>query len=308
MLAAWLAILLTAEVAVLYLIGAALLGAHHSLGAAIAGCLALACAWRAALVASTMVVARVDRGLGARDGAARCRAWVSIWARECWAMTTGYLAMTLEPLRPAPRALAQSSDDPVIVFVHGWLCNAGAWRPLMRRVQRSGMAQMCCVTLRPVLGSIDDMARSLDRQLPPLSGSGGQRRIVLVTHSMGGLVARAWLRQLKATDRGRVTLLTIACPHGGTRLALLGPGVAARQMRPGSAWLAERPVDPETLRRTTCVASWTDNFVAPQESAELPGARTVIVPAVGHFGLIAARATADCVLEAWFAARARAVW
>jgi pimeloyl-ACP methyl ester carboxylesterase len=122
---------------------------------------------------------------------------------------------------------------------------------------------------------------------------------------MGGLVARRWLQQLDPAARESVTLITIGCPHDGTRIARIGPGAAARQMRLGSAWLAALNADERARGEVTCIASRTDNFVAPQESAQLPGAQAVVVPAIGHFGLLAADATAKCVLDTCRAAVAQ---
>jgi len=298
MLAAWLAILLIAELAALGLFAASMLARGCAVGAAIGACIGLALGWRAALVGSLMAAARVHRRLDGTGGVSRLFAWVVLWARETIAMATAYLAMTFEPLRGRPPALAQPPDGPVILMVHGWFCNAGVWRPLIRRLRRSGVENIRTVTLRPVLGSIDAMATALDLAVSRLHAAGAERHLVMVTHSMGGLVARRWLQRLDAAARGSVTLITIGCPHAGTRIARLGPGTAARQMRLGSAWLADLNADPRASGEITCIASRVDNFIAPQENAQLPGAQAVVVPAVGHFGLLATRVTVKCVIDA----------
>ena len=64
---------------------------------------------------------------------------------------------------------------------------------------------------------------------------------MIVAHSMGGLVARAYLRRHGGAQVARV--ITLGTPHHGTALANLAPGSNARQMsRPGgqpNAWLAQ---------------------------------------------------------------------
>ena len=58
---------------------------------------------------------------------------------------------------------------------------------------------------------------------------------MLVCHSMGGLAARAWLRD---ADPARVhRIVTIGTPHRGTWLARFGRTVNGRQMRMGGEWL-----------------------------------------------------------------------
>ncbi len=202
MLAAWLAILLTAELAALGLFAQSLLARGCPVGASIGACVALAIGWRAALVGFLMAVARVDRGLEATGSVSRVLGWVTLWAHETAVMARAYLTMTFEPLRVQSRALAPSAQGPIIVMVHGWLCNAGLWRPLIRRLRRSGLKDICTVTLRPVLGSIDTMARALDEGVSPLRAAAPGRPLVLVTHSMGGLVARRWLQQLDTAPEG----------------------------------------------------------------------------------------------------------
>jgi triacylglycerol lipase len=305
MLAAWLAILLTAELAALGLLAQSLLARGCPVGASVGACVALAIGWRAVLVGLLMVLARVHRGLDATGAVSRFLGWATLWVHETAVMARAYLTMTFEPLRVQSRALAARADDPLIVMVHGWLCNAGLWRPLIRRLRRLGLENICNVTLRPVLGSIDTMAAALDEAVSPLRAAAPGRPVVLVTHSTGGLVARRWLQRLDTAARGSITLITIGCPHGGTRIARLGLGAAARQMRLGSAWLADLNADERGRGDVICIASRTDDIVTPQENAQLPGAQAVVVPAVGHFGLLAAGATVECVMEACRGAAAR---
>ena len=299
MLAAWLAILLTMEVAVLITLGVHWIGAGHSVSVVVGVCAALAFLWRAGLVAFTMATARVDRGLGKGGAGKRLVVWTALWMRETVAMATAYLAMTIEPLRQPRGARLAEGSGPLVVMVHGWLCNGAVWRPVVRRLRRTGWRDVHCITLSPVLGNIDDMAQHLGRLIAALQAGGQPRRLVLVTHSMGGLVARAWLRRLDRAARETTTLVTIGCPHRGTRLATLGPGVAARQMRLGSAWLGELQASPGPAPALTCIGSPTDNFIAPQEGAWLPGVPGFAVAGVGHFGLLRAAATAEHVIAAY---------
>jgi pimeloyl-ACP methyl ester carboxylesterase len=298
MLAAWLAILLSAEMAVLVFLGARGLAAGLSIPVTVVSCLALSLLWRGALVAFTMLVARVGRGLDDGSAARRLVAWVRLWMRETAAMTAAYFAMTIEPLRPRASPPADRVGGPLIILVHGWACNAAVWRPIVRKLRQAAMHDVRCMTLRPVLGSIDAMAAGLERLVPDLRTLGDKQRVVVVAHSMGGLVVRAWLRRLKGGTPPPVTVVTIGTPHRGTRLASFALGTAARQMRLRSTWLAQLDRDAGARQHITCVASGTDNLVAPQENAWFPGARAVEVRAVGHFGLLLAAATFDSVIGA----------
>jgi pimeloyl-ACP methyl ester carboxylesterase len=249
-----------------------------------AAVVALAFAWRALVVLATFPLG------GSRWPGAR--AWVS----EAIAFSGAYLAMTCAPLLARlDRAhglthSATADSTPTrgavrLVLVHGWCCNGAVWRPVLRAWRLAGGAPPTVVTLAPVLGDIDDMARYLDRCVATECAGAGP--LVVAAHSLGGLVARRWLQQRGAA--GVAGLLTVGTPHAGTRLAHWGPGLAARQMRPGSDWLRrlEQPAAGDAgAVPVTCVWSQVDGFVSPAESARRPGGRSVEVGGAGHFGLL----------------------
>lgn len=266
------------------LLGVASRAADAGLGVvgALALAVALAFAWRALLVLASYVAS----GSG----------WPGwrLWLDETMAFTLAYVAMTVEPLRyggwgrrggeTATGCAAAPAAGPRLVLLHGWFCNAGVWQALRAAWPRQGAAPPpIAVTLTPVLGDIERMCRNLSRQLAPLLAR--REPLVLVTHSMGGLVARRWLQQDAVAARLVVGLLTVGTPHAGTRLARLGPGRAATQMRPGSDWLAALAVMGPSCP-VCCVWSDTDGFVAPARSALLPHAASVALHGRGHFGLL----------------------
>jgi triacylglycerol esterase/lipase EstA (alpha/beta hydrolase family) len=105
---------------------------------------------------------------------------------------------------------------------------------------------------------------------------------------MGGLVARAYMRQHGTQTIARV--VTIGTPHHGSVLAWLFHGASLAQLRPGNPWLAalnRERLDPSL--RFVSVWSWHDSMVAPQTSAELPGAIDVTLVGVGHNALLGDR-------------------
>src|SRR6185312_915916 len=103
--------------------------------------------------------------------------------------------------------------------------------------------------------------------------------------SMGGLVARAYLRRHGHQHIARV--ITLGTPHHGTALAHLGPGSNAAQMRRDSEWLGSLAASEANTQRTlfSSIYSVHDNIIAPQDSSELPGARNLVFGAIGHVAL-----------------------
>jgi hypothetical protein len=90
-----------------------------------------------------------------------------------------------------------------VVLVHGYFCNRGVWTVWLRRLKARGIPCMA-VTLEPAHGSpVDAMVDDLDRCVKAMVQQTGCAPL-LVAHSMGGLVVRAWLKRLDANERARL--------------------------------------------------------------------------------------------------------
>lgn len=171
-----------------------------------------------------------------------------------------------------------------VVLIHGFMCNRGFWTPWLQRLRHSGHP-FAAVNLEPLFGSIDDYARAIDEAVAQVSAAAG-RPPVLVCHSMGGLVARAWLRTA-AADACVAHVVTIGSPHGGTWLGRFSRAVNGRQMFLGSEWLGALGASEAPARRQcfTCWYSNCDNIVFPASTATLPGADNRFIAGVPHVAL-----------------------
>ncbi len=206
--------------------------------------------------------------------------------REAWWWSAVYAG---------PQALVHrfaGDDDPPrksggrlpVLLVHGYVCNRGAWWWFGGKLAARGET-VWAVTLEPVYASIDVLAGALAARIDELRVATGTRQVVLVTHSMGGLIARAYLRDHGAAKVAR--LVTIGAPHHGSVHAHLGAGLNARQMEPGSQWLEALARSEEEKRFPPFVSIYSvhDNFVAPQTSSVHPGARNLPLAGIGHVSL-----------------------
>ena len=167
-----------------------------------------------------------------------------------------------------------------LLLIHGYGCSRAAWWWQRRRLEAAGWS-VVTINLEPLYTSIDHYVEPLARRIDEVLAQSGAPQLILVGHSMGGLVARAYLRRYGAA---RVRLLvTLGTPHGGSELARFGVGESARQMRPGSAWLAALGAPPvETLT----IYSTHDNYVLPPANLELPGARRCVLDRLGHLAML----------------------
>ncbi len=198
-----------------------------------------------------------------------------------------------ETLFGAPAQKPRPGQIPVML-VHGYFCNRGLWRWLLARLRARGI-EAKPVNLEPPLASIDRLAGQLHGHIEAYLKETGAAKLVLVTHSMGGLAARAYLK-LHGGERVE-KLITLACPHHGTRLAYLGFGSNARQMQPGSAWLCELAKQEPLGVPAVAVWSTLDNFVAPQASSRLEGAREIVLGGLGHLSFAFSRRVLALLIE-----------
>jgi len=171
-----------------------------------------------------------------------------------------------------------------VLLVHGVLCNAGVWIGMRDALRRMGIGPVYTISLGPPLASIDRFADQLARRIDAILIDTGARELSLVGHSMGGIVARAYL-QRHGSDRV-ARLVTIGTPHAGSVHAWLFPGTSLRQLRPGNAWLDALNAAPLPSIPIVSIWSWHDSMVAPQDSSMLPGAHNIALKGIGHNALL----------------------
>lgn len=173
-----------------------------------------------------------------------------------------------------------------VILVHGVLVNDGVWFRFRSRLVRRGIGPVYTINLAPPYAGIDHFARQLAAKIDAVCAATGADRVTLLCHSMGGLVARAYVRAQGPARVERV--VTLGTPHHGSLLAWIWMGRPLAQMRPGNAWLAElnrTEADPFPVPLTS-IWSRHDSMVAPQASSELPFADNVAMVGVGHNALL----------------------
>jgi pimeloyl-ACP methyl ester carboxylesterase len=122
----------------------------------------------------------------------------------------------------------------VVVLVHGFLATAGVLRPLRDAIERETLARTASFTHAPGLG-VTHIAERLSRFMRDLPSP--ELRIHLLGHSIGGLAIRHFVSELGG-DRRVASTISIASPFAGAPRARLFPGALAREIEPGSAFLA----------------------------------------------------------------------
>ena len=206
-----------------------------------------------------------------------------------------YLPFERQALRPDPPHSTRGRTP--VVLVHGYLSSRAYWAPMVRWLEAHGVERVFVPNYRALFSTIDRGVEELHQEIERIA-AGGAHRVVLVCHSMGGLVARRYIQD--HGERRVARLVTIASPHHGTALARFGIGEHARQMKPGSAFFealtARESALPPTMPALS-IYSVHDNLVAPQDTSRLPWARNLALTGEGHLSLLDSEPVFARVLE-----------
>ncbi len=208
----------------------------------------------------------------------------------CWlgeigaALTIILVTMPLERLLMRRDVAARREDAWPVLLVHGYINNAGALWALHHEFVAQGYG-VHTVNLGPTYTDIENYVPLIAARIAGIRELTGAGKVVLVSHSMGGLAVRAYLRS--APDAPVAQSIFLGTPHRGTFVAYTAAGGNGAQMRPGNPWLAQLAADEGA--KWPCpmlsIFSYDDNIVAPQENARLDGARNLALAGIGHMSM-----------------------
>lgn len=185
-------------------------------------------------------------------------------------------------IRSTRKVTPRRKDQRTVVFVHGYLANRASFYPMMAFLRLSGVRQFLqfnYVVDRGIEKAAIELKEFIQKRV-----KGGE--IDLVCHSLGGLIAEVYLRELGGARRVH-QCITIGTPHAGTYNSYWVPTRVADQLRPDSMFMARLKAlrsKPNDIVYTSIVGG-SDNIVIPRVFAV--GSEDVIhVPDTGHLGLL----------------------
>ncbi len=178
-----------------------------------------------------------------------------------------------------------------VLLVHGFNHNQSAWVALRLRLRLAGFGPLYSLNLGPTGRPIEVMAQEIERLANEIEEETRIRDLVLIGHSMGGIVASYYNEEL--APFGKVShVITLGTPFSGTRTSCLHECPSAKAMRPDSELLAQlrKKIGANTYTRYCQVATAFDNIVYPYQSALLVGreADQLLLEVPGHLGLLIA--------------------
>ncbi|HEX9694753.1 MAG TPA: alpha/beta fold hydrolase [Actinomycetota bacterium] len=187
------------------------------------------------------------------------------------------------------RYLDPEAASTPIVLLHGYFHNRSAFLVVRRALRRAGFRHVSTMNYNVIGHDVNELAEQLSAHVDRVLEETGAHQVHLIGHSLGGLVARAYIQLCGASDKVH-TCVTLGSPHGGTYAAWAGRGRAARDLRPGSD-LLERLEDAAPCdTRFVAYYSNLDAMIIPASNAKIVStnirARNVLVKDLGHMSFL----------------------
>jgi triacylglycerol esterase/lipase EstA (alpha/beta hydrolase family) len=230
---------------------------------------------------------------------ARTGAAFAAFVGECGATVALMLVTPLSfERRPRGRGGGPPERRPVLLL-HGYLQHPANFLSLRRRLRRDGWAHVYTLRHAPMFGDIERSAARLGSAIDRIREATGAPAVDVVAHSMGGLVARAYVRA-RGSASGIARLVTLGTPHQGTHVfRRLAHDPMLVQMRPDSPLLRRLASDDPVPTLVECVAIYStgDAVVVPPHNGYYKGAFNIEIAGTGHMSLLFSRRVYDLVRE-----------
>ena len=182
------------------------------------------------------------------------------------------------------RTVQPPSRNPIL-FVHGWNSSGAIWFGMMDRFIADGYTtgELFNWTYYSAQSNVTTAAE-LSTKVNEILSATGASKVDIITHSMGALPARYYIRNLgggSTVDE----FVSLAGPNHGTNTAFFCAQTSCAEMRPNSSFLASLNRKDETPGRVIRYGTWwsaCDQVIIPQSSTSLSGATNTQTACMDH--------------------------
>ena len=177
--------------------------------------------------------------------------------------------------------------DPIL-FVHGWNSSGSIWSTMSTRFQADGWtSDQLHAWSYNTSQSNQTTAEQIATKVAEIRASTQAAKVDIISHSMGGLSSRWYVKFLGGTD----TIddwVSLGGPNHGTDTANFCFSTACSEMRVGSSFLQTLNAGDESPGTTTSYATWwspCDSVINPDSSVAVSGATNTQTACLGHSDL-----------------------
>jgi triacylglycerol lipase len=232
------------------------------------------------LLSSNRAVARVAALLALLSVAACADSPLSPLAPTAADFARGGGGKPPKPPKPTP------THNPIL-FIHGYNGNSATWNTMVSRFKADGWTDAELVNWSyNYRQSNATTAAQIQLKVDSILNVTGATKVDIITHSMGPLSARYYVRNLDGD--GKVdALVSLGGANHGTTIASLCFDTSCVEMRPNSTFLANLNSIDETWGTPRYATWWSDcdEVINPNSSALLAGAINTQTACISHSAL-----------------------
>ncbi|WP_218944093.1 esterase/lipase family protein [Marinobacter changyiensis] len=198
-------------------------------------------------------------------------------------LATSLLAVALPSHGAKPGSEETDTRDPIL-FVHGYASGQSVWDTMRSRFEADGWpADHLAAWSYNYNQSNAETAEEVRDQVQSLLARTGADRVDIITHSMGGLSSRHYLKFLGG-DAQVDAWVSLAGPNHGTGWAYGCLSSSCFEMRPGSNFLDTLNQGDETPGSARYGTWWSscDEIINPDDSVQLKGAENNQTWCISH--------------------------
>lgn len=195
--------------------------------------------------------------------------------------------LTSIPTIPVRRR--DSFSNTAVLFLHGVFHNRSAFTYMKNRLAWEGVGEFHDLNLFSTLFSIPKLAARVAKKVEKIKKRAKAERIIIVAHSMGGIIARYYLQKLQR-DGEIATLITMGTAHQGAHLSRFSPLPHLKELAPGSRILDALNACPlpQTTKAVNLYGSH-DWILQPKSVALWEGIENHELQGIGHLGILFSR-------------------
>jgi triacylglycerol lipase len=183
-------------------------------------------------------------------------------------------------------AAPASANDPIL-FVHGWNSSSSTWNTMVSRFSADGWTsaelnnwsynwhQSNATTASQISTKVDSILAAT-----------GATKVDIISHSMGGLSSRYYVRNLGGTAKVD-DWVSLGGPNHGTNTSYFCFDTSCAEMRPNSSFLKSLNSVDETPGLVNYGTFWSpcDEVINPDSSVALSGATNTQTACMSHSSL-----------------------
>lgn len=208
--------------------------------------------------------------------------WLLIQETACLLLT-----ILLRPfgwMQPQLPAVIQDAHPPVILL-HGLFQNRSCLYWLQYRLRAAGYQQVISINTPP-WRDLETLTERLAKKVDELRIKLKVEKVVLIGHSMGGMIARNYVQNRGGAAYASI-MITLGSPHHGSKLAPFALSPMGKSLLPGSEFLQQfNSVTWPPLTQAFSIYTRYDNIVLPAESARMDGSQAIELEGMGHNALL----------------------